>query len=105
MNFLFPLNIPLMMLIILVVSYMCRCLARIISQTFRTEDYEWGKVFDKVCELPAMSGLYVSPTLRLFHILPLSCQSVSLCNEEGYAPLAYLTGIRFISTFLPLTIL
>lgn len=64
-----------------------------------------GRYDDKVCELPAMSGLYVSPTLRLFHILPLSCQSVSLCNEEGYAPLAYLTGIRFISTFLPLTIL
>ena len=46
MNFLFTLNIPLMMLIILVVSYMCRCLARIISQIFRTEDYEWGKVFE-----------------------------------------------------------
>lgn len=45
LNFLFPLNIPLMMLIILVVSYVCRCLARIISQTFRTEDYEWRKVF------------------------------------------------------------
>lgn len=46
LNQLFPLNIPLMMLIILAVSYVCRCLARIISQTFRTEDYEWGKVFD-----------------------------------------------------------
>lgn len=44
-NFLFPLNIPLMMLIILIVSYGCRCLARIIGQTFRTEDYEWKKVF------------------------------------------------------------
>lgn len=46
--FLFPLNIPLMMLIILVVSYVCRCLSRIISQTFRTEDYEWKKVFEIV---------------------------------------------------------
>ena len=46
LNFLFPLNIPLMMLIILVVSYVCRCLARIISQTFRTEDYEWKRVFE-----------------------------------------------------------
>lgn len=45
LNWLFPLNIPLIMLIILMVSYVCRCLARIISQTFRTEDYEWRKVF------------------------------------------------------------
>lgn len=45
LNFLFPLNIPIIMLLILVVSYICRCLARIISQTFRTEDYEWKKVF------------------------------------------------------------
>lgn len=45
LNFLFPLNIPLMMLIILAISYVCRCLARVISQTFRTEDYEWKKVF------------------------------------------------------------
>lgn len=45
LNFLFPLNIPLIMLLILVVSYVCRCLARIIIQTFRTEDYEWKKVF------------------------------------------------------------
>lgn len=44
-NSIFPLNIPLIMLIILVVSYVCRCIARIISQTFRTEDYEWEKVF------------------------------------------------------------
>ena len=45
LNWLFPLNIPLIMVIILVVSYVCRCMARIISQTFRTEDYEWKKVF------------------------------------------------------------
>lgn len=48
LNFLFPLNIPLIMLLILVVSYVSRCLARIISQTFRTEDYEWKKVFSIV---------------------------------------------------------
>ena len=45
LNSLFPLNIPLMMLIVLMVSYVCRCLARVILQTFRTEDYEWKKVF------------------------------------------------------------
>ncbi len=44
-NWLFPLNIPLIMLIILATSYICRCLARIISQTFNTEDYDWRKVF------------------------------------------------------------
>lgn len=45
LNWLFPLNIPLIMLVILAVSYICRCLARFISQTFRTEDYDWKKVF------------------------------------------------------------
>lgn len=44
LNWLFPLNIPLIILVILVVSYVCRCFARIISHTFRTEDYEWKKV-------------------------------------------------------------
>lgn len=45
LNWLFPFNILLIMLVILVVSYICRCIARVISQTFRTEDYEWKKVF------------------------------------------------------------
>lgn len=45
LNWLFPLNIPMIMLLILVVSYVCRCIARTISQTFRTEDYDWKKVF------------------------------------------------------------
>lgn len=45
LNFLFPINIPIMMLIILFVSYCCRCMSRIISQTFRNEDYEWNKIF------------------------------------------------------------
>lgn len=45
LNWLFPLNIPIITVFILFMSYACRCLARIISQTFRTEDYEWRKVF------------------------------------------------------------
>ena len=45
LNGIFPLNISLIMLLILAVSYICRCLARIFSQTFRTEDYEWKKIF------------------------------------------------------------
>ena len=48
LNFMFPLNIPILMMAILLVSYLCRCLARILSQTFRTEDYEWKKVFTLV---------------------------------------------------------
>lgn len=45
LNWLFPLNIPIITAFILFMSYVCRCLARIISQTFKTEDYEWKKVF------------------------------------------------------------
>lgn len=46
LNSLFPLNIPLIMLYVLIVSYICRCLARFFSQTFRTEEYEWKKIFE-----------------------------------------------------------
>lgn len=45
LNFLFPLNIPIIMTMVLIVSYFCRCLARMFSQTFAQEDYEWKKVF------------------------------------------------------------
>lgn len=45
LNFLFPLNIPLIMLATLLLAYFTRCLARLFSQTFRTEDYEWKKIF------------------------------------------------------------
>lgn len=44
-NFLFPLNLVIMVAIILLASYCCRCMARFFSQTFRTEDYEWRKIF------------------------------------------------------------
>ncbi len=45
LNWLFPFNIPIIMAVILLVSYLCRCLARIFSQTFGSEDYDWKKVF------------------------------------------------------------
>lgn len=45
LNGLFPLNIPVMMLIILFASYVCRCLARAFSQTFGVGEYDWKKVF------------------------------------------------------------
>jgi Na+-transporting methylmalonyl-CoA/oxaloacetate decarboxylase gamma subunit len=44
MNSLFPLNIALMFVIIFIVAYLTRCLARLISQTFKDDPYEWRKI-------------------------------------------------------------
>ena len=46
LNWLFPLNLLIIAACILAVAYLCRCLARVFSQTFRTEDYQWRKVFE-----------------------------------------------------------
>lgn len=46
LNWLFPLNLLVITICILAVAYLCRCLARVFSQTFRTEDYQWRKVFE-----------------------------------------------------------
>lgn len=45
LNFIFPFNIPIIIVMVLIVSYFCRCLARIFSQTFTQGDYEWRTVF------------------------------------------------------------
>lgn len=45
MNGIWPLNLVIIVLLILVCSYLVRCVARIFQQTFRTEDYEWKKIF------------------------------------------------------------
>lgn len=45
LNWIFPLNLPIITVYILFIAYVCRCLARIFSQTFKTEEYEWDKVF------------------------------------------------------------
>lgn len=45
LNFLFPLNIPMFFVIVVLASYLCRCLARIILQTFQKAPYDWKKVF------------------------------------------------------------
>jgi hypothetical protein len=45
MNSLFPLNIPIMFLIIFVGAYILRCLSRIFAQTFKEENYHWKAVF------------------------------------------------------------
>lgn len=43
-NNLFPLNVPAIMLIVIIAAYLVKLLAEFISQTFRTEPYEWGKM-------------------------------------------------------------
>lgn len=45
LNSIFPLNLLVIYMAVLIAAYIVRCLARIISQTFRTEDYEWAKIF------------------------------------------------------------
>lgn len=45
MNSIFPLNILLMFIVIFISAYLLRCLARIFSQTFKDENYNWKKVF------------------------------------------------------------
>ena len=44
MNSLFPMNIIIMFVIIFVVAYLTRCVARFISQTFKETPYDWGKM-------------------------------------------------------------
>ena len=44
MNSIFPLNILLMFIIIFIVAYFTRCLARFVAQTFKDSPYEWNKM-------------------------------------------------------------
>lgn len=48
MNDIFPLNLIIIVVVILVCSYLVRCVARIFQQTFQTDDYDWEKVFRMV---------------------------------------------------------
>ncbi len=43
-NYLFPFNILAIMLVVIIAAYLVKMLAEFISQTFRTEPYEWNKV-------------------------------------------------------------
>lgn len=45
LNFLFPLNIPIIFLVILICAYLLRCLSRIWAQTFKDCEYNWKEVF------------------------------------------------------------
>ena len=44
LNWLFPLNVPIIMLMVIFAAYLVKMLAELISQTFKTEPYEWGKL-------------------------------------------------------------
>ena len=44
LNWLFPLNVPIIMLLVLLTAYLVKMLAEFISQTFKTEPFEWGKL-------------------------------------------------------------
>lgn len=44
-NGLFPFNLLIMFVLILLVAYLLRCMARWFSQTFREADYEWREIF------------------------------------------------------------
>ena len=46
LNFLFPLNIPIVLCEIIVGAYLLRCMARFISQTFKEAPYDWKKMVD-----------------------------------------------------------
>lgn len=43
-NSFFPLNVPVIMLVVIIVAYCVKILAVFISQTFKTEPYNWKKV-------------------------------------------------------------
>lgn len=45
MNSIFPLNLPIMVIIVLFTSFLCKCLSRMFSQTFSNEDYKWKEIF------------------------------------------------------------
>lgn len=44
MNDIFPLNLPIMILIVLLVSFICKCLSNIFIQTFKDADYKWKDI-------------------------------------------------------------
>lgn len=44
MNNIFPLNLPIMVVIVLLAAFLCKCLARFFSQTFKEGDYDWKEM-------------------------------------------------------------
>lgn len=43
-NFMFPFNIPIAFCVIVLAAYLLRCFARLLSQTFKDEPYNWKKM-------------------------------------------------------------
>ena len=49
LNHLFPLNLVILFILIVIAAYVCRAIGRIIQQTFSSEDgYDWRRVFSLV---------------------------------------------------------
>ncbi len=44
LNYLFPINIPIIMLAVVISAYIVRCLSRAFLQTFEKEDYRWLEI-------------------------------------------------------------
>lgn len=44
LNGIFPLNLPIMVIIVLLASFLCKCLSRLFSQTFGEGDFNWKEV-------------------------------------------------------------
>ena len=47
LNYIFPLNIPIIMLSVIIIAYLTKSIAEFISQTFKTEPYDWSKMILK----------------------------------------------------------
>ena len=45
LNYLFPLNVLIILAEIIVVAYVVRCLSKFILQTFSKDDYSWNEIF------------------------------------------------------------
>lgn len=44
MNNIFPFNLPIMIIIVLLIAFICKCLSRVFIQTFKDTDYNWKDV-------------------------------------------------------------
>ena len=47
MNNIFPLNILIMFIIIIIVAYLTKCFARFVADTFKDTPYDWKKIVSK----------------------------------------------------------
>lgn len=43
-NGIYPFNLPIMVIVVLVVAFICKVLSRLFSQTFGDKDYEWKEI-------------------------------------------------------------